>query len=128
MAAKYCIIEPNGQAVTLEITVDPFIVAGGDFKLINADDNTELKSWKMSVDHENPVKFRVYSDPDALHKVVMTWEVLCCTLNKDIFESTIKMKLMQSMKPCKVTEQLHYTRLNIPPCKLKEPDSFKDSL
>jgi hypothetical protein len=128
MSAKYCILEPNGQAIMLEITVEPNIVAGGDFKLINPETNQEIKNWKMSVDNDNPFKIRVHSDPEALHKVVMTWEILCCTMNVDVFESTIKMKLTQAMKTCKITEQLHYTRLNIPPCKLNEPDSFKDSI
>lgn len=128
MATKYCIIEPNGQAVTLEVTVAEHIVAGGDFKLIKADDSSEIKNWKMTIDHENPGKTRIHSNPNELHKVVMTWEILCCTMNQDIFESTIKFKILQNMKPCKVTEQLNFTRLNIPPCKLNEPDSFQDSI
>lgn len=128
MAAIYCILEDNDLAVTLEITVEPNIVAGGDFKLINSQNNEILKNWKITVDYENPSKVRVHSSPKELNKVIMNWEILCCSMNPDIFESTIKFHLKQGGKYCKLTDKLEFTRLNIPPCKVNEPDSFQGSI
>ncbi len=128
MATKYCIIEPSDYAVTLEVVVEPHIVAGGDFQLINAEDNSEIKRWKMSVDFDDPAQKRIHSSPQELHKTILTWQMLCCSKDKDIFEGAIKFSIKQNKKQCKVTEPLKFTRVNIPPCKLKQPDSFNGSL
>ena len=128
MATKYCIIEPKGGSVMLDFTVEPQIVAGADFELIRTEDDTVLKNWKMSVDENKPGRKRIHSEPEELNKVVMVWEILCCSLNPDLFESTINLTITQNRKPCKITEPLKYTRLNIPPCKIKQPDKFQDSI
>ena len=128
MATKYCIIEPKGGSVMLDFVVEPQIVAGADFELINSEDDSVLKNWKMSVNEQKQGKFRIHTDPNELNKVVMVWEILCCSLNSDLFESTINLSITQNSKQCKVTEPLKYTRLNIPPCKVNQPDRFQDSL
>lgn len=128
MATKYCIIEPNGGSVIVEMIVEPQIVVGADFELIKSEDDTVLKNWKLTVESDKPSKVRVHSDPNELNKVIMVWEILCCSMNPELFESTIKMSITQNMKPCKITEPLKYTRVNIPPCKVNQPDRFKDSI
>ncbi len=128
MGAKYCVIEEDKGPVFLEISVEPSIVAGGDFKLIKPETEETIKNWKATVDNETPLKNKIHPDPKTLHKAALAWELLVCSLNPDIFESQIKIRITQGGKVCKTNAPLNSTRLNIPPCKVNEPDSFRDAV
>ncbi len=125
---RYCIIDAKGGPLTVKFTVSPSIMAGAEFRLINPKNKLSIADWKISADNGNSESFTIRMAPEEMHQHILNWGVLCCSPKVEVFEGKIIIEFFQAGKKSNLTVPTEYFRNTIPPCKLKVPDSFEDSL
>ncbi len=127
--ARYCILDANKSSfITIKLYIDRELAAGADFRLYDEGEK-EKEGWKLSVDDGNYKLKTMKTSMLQLHKHSLVWQVLVCGLKKEGgTDGSVKIEVLQSDEPCKMTMPAECKFNNVPPCKMDLPEKYNGAL
>lgn len=125
---RMCIINNDEGYVTVTFKVSEGMMAGAEFKLYKPDDNEPVFTWKMASKDTSKAIFTIKLLPHEIHRNVMTWQVLLCSLDASKFKGAVLVTLSQKGVACKFNIPTLKEFDNVPPCQINKTDKFTQSM
>lgn len=125
---RMCIINKDEGYVTITFKVSESMMAGAEFKLINPQVKEPVFTWKMASKDTSKAIFTIKLLPHEIHKFVVTWQVLLCSLSLKIFKGSVQVSASQKGVPCKINIPPIKEFDNVPPCQINKTDIYTQSM
>lgn len=125
---RYAFLNPTNALIEVSVNCSKDLIAGGEFKIYNAETRSEMYSWKMSAKNNTPVNKIIKFRADDINKCIMIWQFLICALETDVESGSFYIELLQDKKKVKTTIPMVWQKDNIPPCKIKSSIKISESL
>jgi len=124
---RFCFIDANKGPVELRLSVEEHLIAGGEFQLISQELPDLMRKWKLTSEDNIPARKLFIEHPKELHKKKLIWQVLCCSKNTNVFKGIVRISIIQDNSLCQMNLAAEKYLDNIPPCKIKQVQSYSDS-
>ena len=125
---RYLPYELEGDPLIIVLRVAEGLVAGAEFKLYKKDSMSYLKSWKLGSQDGEEARVVIERDTKLLNKHALTWQVLCCTKDVDIYKGLITIEFYQGEKKLKPNIPTNREMNDLPPCAIKRYNKFTEAL
>lgn len=125
---RMCIINKEEGYVTITFQVSDNMMSGAEFKLYNPKITEPVFTWKMASKNSSKAIFTIKLLPHEIHKFVLTWQVLLCSLNTKIFKAKVQVSASQKGVKCKFNIPAVKEFDNVPPCQINQTDKYTQSM
>jgi len=125
---RYCPYDLNAGSIFIKLSTSDGITAGAEFKLYKKDSLNYINIWKLKSKDGNPDIVEIDKPLLLLNKHIITWQVLYCSSQIDIYDGIIYIDFIQDENKLKSNIPTEKIVKNVPPCAIKRFDKFTDSL
>lgn len=114
-----CVVNPDGQKVTLQLLVNNALLAAGGF-IIYDKNGKELNRWALRSDANGSASHTIDFLPDILISNYLKWAINVSSGSTNIDCGIVEIKIFQGNIPCRISNRLIYNLENIPPASTGE--------
>ena len=112
---RYCDFNPNGGPVTVTMTADNGLRAGGRFGLYDL--GKELaEDWAIATGDQGAESYQITTTPDKLDGYEMAWRTKICAFLPGDDDGRITVEVSQGGVPCKIFPSTEWMATGVPTC------------
>ena len=125
---RYCIVNPDGGALSVRLQATNALRAGADFKLRPESGQPAVEAWKQAAGDSGSSEHALEIKAKDTEHHVLSWEILVCALVPAIDQGTVEVQVMQDGASCAMTKLAQWQLEGVPGCATNKQDSIKGNL
>ncbi len=116
---RYCIINPQGGKITVQLQANNALRAPGKFALYPANSDKPSKIWDMAPGDLGSSNHVIEAPSDTLQGYALAWSIGCCSKVSSIPHGMVSISILQDGVPCPLTKPTQWELTNVPNCQDK---------
>ncbi|MGE3800091.1 MAG: hypothetical protein AB7H80_03655 [Candidatus Kapaibacterium sp.] len=112
---RYCDINPNGGTLTVTMSANNGLRAGGRFGLYTMGKEL-VEDWSIATGDGGSGTYQITTDVSKLDGYEMAWRTKVCAFLPGVNDGSISVEISQNGKPCKVFPSTEWDATDVPSC------------
>jgi hypothetical protein len=118
---RYCIINPQGGQITVQLQANNALRAPSKFALYPpADFDNPREIWDMKPGDLGSSTYPIKAASDTLQGNALAWRIDCCSMEPSIDHGMVSISILQGGAPCPLTKPTQWVLTNVPNCEANE--------
>jgi hypothetical protein len=117
---RYCIINPRGGQITVQLQANNALRSPAKFALYPAGSNTPTEIWNLIPGDLGSSTYPIKAASDTLQGYALAWRIDCCSMDSAINHGMVSISILQDGAPCPLTKPTQWVLTNVPNCEANE--------